>query len=351
MKIYLAIFGISFIFAFIDIFVVHNSNYKNTKRVYLIIATIFLLFFAGSRRECGYDYDAYVGLFNIITPSNWYKPNETLMEIGYGLLCLLSYNEHVMFLIMAILSITTKIIFFDKISPYPLYSLFLFLSPYIYPQDMGQMRQAVAIGMVLFAFINRGNLKRFIFFIFMATMFHTSAILALIAYKIPDQFLSRNKYIILLLIAAVFNGLSYYIIMIISTLLPAFLGAKINLYANSGVILGFDFATISRMIIFILLFIYRDRISQLKNGAFFSNILFLFIFLYMALGSFPQIAGRGTMYFRIIEWITIPFLISCVSKRNKIIYGTAFLLIFAYMTFKFFKLEYSDYIPYNSWLF
>jgi hypothetical protein len=179
-----------------------------------------------------------------------------------------------------------------------------------YPSLMGQYRQALAIALVIWAFSDRKNKYKFFSILTVAALFHASSLLALIVLFLPEKVLKTRMYIIFLAIGLIMNFTLKSYIVSFSSLLPAIMNEKIDIYSSvEDYAIGLNITMVLRIAIFLIFIYYKDKIIEYPNGSLYINIYFVSLMIYLSLGSLPQLGGRGSIYFYFLEFILIPMLI------------------------------------------
>ena len=341
------------IFLFLLLLATCELFFKTERRVIFflyIIFSIWIILFLGFR-QCGFDYDNYYLYFSDLNSTYWKNNSDVLgSEKGYALLNYLIGDYRKLLIFMASITVSLLFSFFYKYSPYVYLSLFLFFCVSFYPMVMGQYRQALAVSIILWAFIKKRNLLIFFLLVVIATTFHVSAILAILAIIVPNRSLKAKYYFILLILALLFSefGQDFFL----NTILGGsdFIVRKVLIYTESeaGTRLGLNTAMLLKIIFFCIFFKNRESISSYSNGIYFLNLYFLGLLIYLGLGFFPQLAGRGCIYFNIFEFILPAMMISKLSKQHQIIYFIFFVCVSLYRYQTFLRDWYSDYVPY-SW--
>lgn len=124
---------------------------------------------------------------------------------------------------------------------------------------------------------------------------------------------------------------------------------KLAYYSQTEkVFLGLTPTIIVRIITFFTV-LYQNK-KQNNNIQFLNNIYFLGIFLYLLLGFLPQLAGRGTYYFSIMEMVLVPFIVKSLIKQTTL-YLTSLIIVLSlsfYRLYSFFSISYNydSYVPY-----
>lgn len=353
---YLVVFFICFIFTLLDIYL----NNSSLKKLMITLFGIIIIFFSGLRWETGTDWENYLLAFNSIKNV---EVGTSGYEYFYELLLLFSsaLSESytlVLFLIATIIFLFTSSTL-KKYSPYPIFSLLLLLSYSINSSGFGY-RQDIAISICFFSiyYILKKRLLYFIFFVFIASLFHQSAIIFIPAYW-ASQFIWNKKNIIYLIL---FIIVFYFVISEISILARLYsesAASKLSIYndmspeeklmgnQNKFVVLFRGILNRSFILIipFIAIFLKKnntDIFPKIFNIVFFGLILFI---LFSPLG---YVFLRFTRYYEIFHIILIP--LTLISFKQ---YHRLFLILFylIYCIVKFIFVLYIDnnvYVPYQT---
>lgn len=353
MAIYIFIALITGGFGFIEIFGL--EKYSRYKPYLLFFFTLFLIWFVGFR-ECGFDYENYSYYFDLLHTEFW-KPNaEFLMvERPYAFLNHLFPSLTAVYVFVAILTCGITSMFLYKNSPYPFYSYFLLLGVIVYISFMGQYRQGLAIPLVLVAFSCKERMQR-ILLIALASCIHISAILGLLVFFIPDKILKGKYYVLLLGLALVSNLTFLVVLKTVLGSLSGFIASKLNYYMNEeeGLVYGINMAMLLRLISFGIFYKYRDFIRQSPDGVLYFNIYFLSLLIYLGLGFLPQLSGRGSLYFYVMEAVVVAILLKNLRtpQQTRGYIFLFFTVIALYRQIGFLLGEFREvYVPYRNALF
>ena len=343
-----------FIFIFLFLFVLYEQFSRKDKYVSLfifVLFSIFIILFVGFR-QCGFDYENYYFYFKNFSSVNWETNSEVLgAEKGYAFLNYLIGDYRGLLLCMSFFTVLLMFSFFYKYSPTVYFSLFLLFAVSFFLLFLGQYRQALAIAIILWAFVvKKRSIALFLLLVFVASMFHLSAFLAVIALFTPNSFLKRKYYIQILLLAFLFSefGVAFFYNVVLGG--SDFIVRKAAIYAESeaGLRLGLNTAMLLRILFFCIFYINRERIASYPQGAYFLNLYFVGLLVYLGLGFFPQLAGRGSYYFSLFEFILSAMTIDRLPIRRRLLFILFFVCIDLYRYHTFLTDWYDDYIPY-SW--
>jgi transmembrane protein EpsG len=324
---------------------------------FMMLSMMFPIITAGIRYNVGVDFNSYVDIYYNIVKSNFLQNIKT-GEFGY--LLLNKASEYIfngpqgVFLFSSIITIGFLYAALhdheDKIA-FPL-ALFLYFTK-IYPFSLNVMRQSIAISIILYSYkyIVSKNFKKFLLFVIIAALFHTSAIVVIPFYFISGE--KRKKRLFL----KVMSALScIFVVINVDVILEKF--AKINVvskysvYAdtvnNNHISIS---SLLSQIIILVLVGIFWKKLIKKDQRVELYIWLYIFGFILALAETKIQYAGRIGMYFNILAIILIPYLLSIIKNkviRNCfniaiIVYGSALFIFGNYfnnvhliMPFKFF---------------
>ena len=348
MFVYILIFAFLFILTLCELFYKHSKIFVS---YFFVIFSIFVICLIGFR-QCGYDYENYYHYFLSLHSEFWRSNAEFLgAELGYAFLNYILGDYRLLLVFMAIASVMLCFTYIYKYSPAAFFSLFLFFCVSFYPSFMGQYRQGLAIAIVLWAFIvKRKSLILFFLLVGLASLFHISSILALIAIVVPSNLLKLRYYIIVLLAAFLFSEFGQ--VFFFNFLLGGsdFIARKAAIYGKSetamGLRLGLNLAMLLRVLFFLFFYKYRESILRYPLGSYFLNLYFVGLLIYLGLGFLPQLGGRGSAYFYLFEFILAAMVIKEMPKTQRLLFALAFIGIDLYRYHTFLVASYSDYVPY-----
>lgn len=346
-----------------------------------IFLCVILAFFIGSRENTGYDYFSYEELFKQIQGYNSFTQlihSRMLFnfEPGYVLLNFaFKYSNFRVFLFFcASLSLVPKCAYFYCRTKHSFVALLYAYCSIFLMYDMGVIRQAIAMGICLWAMDAYAHRKMKAYFILLlvACAFHVSS-LSLLLLLLTGRI--KHSYIFYLLI--LFAGGVVAILHPLKLVSGNYatdangyvtIASKIIYYATAYL----ETATwktiaksiIKRLIVFVLVYnisIHTDDLAREKYQLIWTNInaFFLSIVLSIFLTDIPIIAGRGTAMLQSSQVILLSNCMDLNYKRTKGIYddgnGTSniilfiIIVIFSFLNFKGLMSE-ADYLQYHSFL-
>lgn len=178
------------------------------KQVFLLLLIILPLWLVmGMRDEIGRDYNEYKRIFEYISEEKRFTGVYTHIEIGLRLfdylISLFTENPQWMFLWSSLVIVLgyVKGFYENKNSMLVCVTSFMGLGYYFY--SMNIFRQYFAIAIVFFGiqYLERGNLKKFLAFVAVAALFHTSILIWIPALLLIKFLPGKNFYIITFMLA------------------------------------------------------------------------------------------------------------------------------------------------------
>ena len=162
---------------------------KKARLLFIIASTVIFLIVA--TRYNSVDYQSYLRIYEGIGDLgklDWFIYSldpTTPIETGFAFLIIFEkylYGNYFAFIFLfSLISLSIKFFAFYKMSPYVLISILIYLSDEYFWKDMGQIRNSMASGIILWSFFYAYQ-RRFILFlicVYAAIMFHSAAIIAL----------------------------------------------------------------------------------------------------------------------------------------------------------------------------
>ena len=206
------------VYSFLEI-----NNYKNYSSVWVVIA--FLTVFIGLRFWVGADYGNYFrayhefgrdldmsDILNMIRERRKDIHMEWLYLFFANIIYESGFSFYIFTFFLAIVSISIKYKVFTEHSVYPAFAMLLFMYPTLLVSDGGQMRQGMAMAILLFSFryIKERKLLMFLFTVYLAIGFHTSTTIFIVAYWVVLIPMNSTRILIAVLICMALSPLKLY---------------------------------------------------------------------------------------------------------------------------------------------
>ena len=206
------------IYSFLEV-----NNYKNYNSVWVVVA--FLTILIGLRFWIGADYGIYFrayhdlgkkldtpDILNIVIEGKEQVHMEWLYLLFSNITYEAGFSFYIFTFLLAIVSISIKYKAFTEHSVYPAFAMLLFMYPTLLISDGGQMRQGMAMAILLFSFryIKERKLLMFLSIAYLAISFHTSSAVFIIAYWIVLIPMNSTRILIVVLVCIALSPLKLY---------------------------------------------------------------------------------------------------------------------------------------------
>lgn len=311
----------------------------NIKKIYKQIIFIIILLFA---LYCGCinfpystDYEIYKGYYEYSPNSIDFTINNNLYDYGFlWLNMFIKYyggNLEDVYFVICIIILMIYYYAFPKFTPYIFLSWYFLFARFFELQNIVQIRQGLAIVIMLFAlkFIYERKLIKYIVCILIATLFHKTLLVALLIYPFSKINWTKNKIIIFLLLC-----IGMYLIpltnIIFNNLLPL-IGVEIPKFEAYQ---GTSYAETSSLIVIVIRFInvmilsyFLFKVKKLWYYKIFLSMLLLGLLIMCMFSDFDILSGRlSNIFFIAFTFAPLCFLDLVKSLKEKILV-TALLMI------------------------
>ena len=215
----------------------------------------------------------------------------------------ISPNIHLFMTVCALIKMSSVVAFAYKMKDSISSILFLFsYYCFFYVTSFSMMRQGIAIAICIYSlsyFMNHERIK-FLIAIFVAYLFHNSAIL--MALLIPIFYLRNYKYKYpIILGGSLFVYLSIGLIFNLVLMTPLFKSEMADLYLDSGVPSAKTNILISLVFIGYTLYLYRFSEDDINERVYYSLATSSLTLFFLLLSSFIEVAFRMSYYMFIVS--------------------------------------------------
>jgi len=354
--IYYFVIGILALFSFYNL----TDLNRNRNKYLRILSFLMILVVGGLRYKVGADWDSYKNIYyETINIADIFNAREEKLFMFFLYISKKIINSYSFFVFIFFL-----VSFYIKYNVFKKYSSDIFLSLIIYfytlflIYDVNGIRQGMALGLVLFSirYILNKELLQFLVIISIATLFHTSAIIFIPFYWLANFTISK-KIIIVVIISSLIISIPIRMLIEQSSYMQLLLTmdsfSHYSFYIENNIagrkLPILSIAVFQRLFIFSLFIINFDKIKAsdelkrlLLNGYFVSILLFVFL-------SFSaDLAARGSFYYKSLETLLIPFIITSQNKLiNRMLLFIIIILFAIYGTYRLLEIPYGGLIPYN----
>lgn len=320
------------------------NAYAKTKNIfYNNVLVLLVTIVAVLRYDVGYDYKTYHQIIS--------NENHELIYLLFSPLSALFAEIAVYFkspqLLFVLFGIPTYVLFLSALRRNSLIysvSVIMFIC-LCYFNTLSIIRQALAVAITFsgYNYVKERKFFRYLIIVVSASLFHSSAIIALVIYWLPRfQF---NKLLLGLVALIAFKP---FVISAMKSLgfYDNYLSSDVHI-AGGSLIIIFTFTLYA-----FCLYLWLQRRDMNNRGLI--NIVTIGMLCYVLFG--PHLGGRASMYFEIYLYLLLPNLVSRLSiysKKNVIVFASySFVCFFLlYLWMPFLKGNVSSYIPYKIFLF
>lgn len=324
---------LSYLGKFDNIFI--KFRYGSLRKSYHIIVTkgyilyvgicIYLIIFSGFRYYVGTDYWAYIDAYSQLVEGSFYNWH---FEIAFlTLMKIIAYFRANYIWFFSIVSAIIIIPIAKRIkerSPYPIFSISLFVLFYFFCSSFNTPRQYIAIAIIVWAskYILSESFWKYCVCVCTATLFHSSA-----AVFIPLYFMGKVK-----------NNTKTKLARILFLLTMLLFGRQLTtiilgLWPRFSIYIGYESGSaITDFIVQLLLLLLLERIrpnintdEKKREFELYYNFTFLAIVM-SAMAGFNVLFARLEAYFYIFSIIAIPYSIYHL-RRNKTLCYFVFLCL------------------------
>lgn len=305
-----------------------QNSKKRQNAFFLVVASFFLVLILGFRSEYnGRDLHNSLGtgyfyFYDIINEDsfleilqNFGKKKYANFEIGFVLFCkfigTLCSNHQIMLFASAFVSIVPVGYYIYKNSKNPWLSMMVYTAlPFFGPAYFSAIRQGMAIGLVVLSFelIKQKKLLSFVLVILLASTFHSSAIVVLVAYPMYHFRMDRESMMVggLAILGAVFL-LRIPLFLVLAQIVDD--DARMS---ASGAVNLFLLLTL----LYIICVAFKKGQDDNMRG---SVNLFLLACAAQSFSGISSMAGRIAWYFMPVLVILLPNLIEDMQIQEKVV--------------------------------
>lgn len=322
-----------------------EADNKNTQKVFLFISSIILALFTGLRDEyTGADTSDYSSMFLRFKNLDFsYAISEKTgrFESGYKaymwLIRRITDNVNLYFTITAILVAICVGYFIYKNSKNPFMSMILYYTVGMFTFQMTGLRQSMAMAIILLSieFIKEKKLIRFIILVWLASLFHQSALCFLIAYPIANLKINFKNFVL-------YFGVSAFMLVYnnwVSKFLSSLFGYEGKFEVGEAVDDLMGGATVIGMLALTLVLcgiFYKRLTEQDAHNKIFFNLTMLSLIVYV-LRYVIRIFERVSFYYQFAFIILLPNVIEAIpdTKTRKTVYFCAIFLACALFFYRY----------------
>lgn len=315
------IFSLYFVFTLAVSLSLFRIKYPVIRNFLLCVLGAVLMYLAATRPDdVANDYMVYLAYWRI----KFLEDIEiSFIQIRNFLKNVLDYGPESLFVVYAILGVSSKVYAIRLFTKYVFVALMVYISHYYILHELTQIRVGVASGFFLIAvyYLTKRDFIKYIVFVLIAAYFHYSAFLALPLWFIYNDSRKINLYLLLIPVGYIiyFTGSS----LIVQLPIP-YVQEKVEVYEelkdmgfnDSDKINVFNAVFLVRIVIFLFIFAFKKKIAlQYDKIYILLKVYAIALFTFTALASIPAFAFRVQELFGVIEILLFPCIIYIFKDR------------------------------------
>ncbi|WP_339824850.1 EpsG family protein [Paenibacillus sp. FSL R7-0163] len=316
------------------------------QRIYLYLTFGLLTVLAALRAETvGNDTIEYLRLFENISITKDLSYFSPRFEIGYvylnKILSLISYNPQIILIVTSSLIMYGFMRFIKKYSKIPMLSVFMFFSLGYYGMTMNTIRLNLAIVLILFSydFLKKNKLFKFIIIVILASLFHRTAIVFLIAWPMRKLSISLKLIMAIMITSSLLYILFPTILNLLFSIFPTYqyyvgsvyLDGEIRLASIMNILVGLSIILLGAITKYNNMNLVTDEIIKEKDSRRKSEeeivndeqLMFLFLIISVAITflSFKfNLLDRVSDYFLVFSIVYLPNAIKHVKEKKLVVF-------------------------------
>lgn len=299
------------------------------KRYWLIAICIVLAFLAGIRDSSWSDTEVYIASFLDYTPTiselTQYSQPFGYGEMGFYYIGVIvktfTSNVTIYLLVVALLSFFFLYKAFDKYCLYPIFGVCAYISRFYLARNFIQIRAGLSYAIILMAvqYITKRDWKRYFAWVFVAYLFHHSAIIAVPIYFLCMIDVKKIHIILGLVVAFVVAGFYSNVIRVLVADYAEDLDAVTYVQDYYQREWGLSNPLIYFQTFLLLVYSFtEDRMKlttshylTIRNAYFYSTVILIVLSCYTAL------SGRVSSMFATLEMVIIPSIAYSFMKKDR----------------------------------
>lgn len=171
----------------------HNRLTLSRRKFYLGLSFTMLFLVVALRDGVGKDYAAYEAAYDHIARGVLTSTEKDWLSVGYRVLCkaisiVASSRAEIMFAVVGFLTLFFIYKSMYRMSAMWAMSLYIYICSCLYYQCFNQSRQMLALAITTFAlqYLEKNDLRRYVIWVAIAALIHTSAIVMLVMYFVKN---------------------------------------------------------------------------------------------------------------------------------------------------------------------
>ncbi len=323
----------------------------------ILYSMIFFLLFgvSATRIAVGGDYWSYTSIFNLLAQN---RDKSVATEFGFNILVkivqkLFGYDGKQYIIIFAIVAFATIFFFMKGLEEFSedffvSFSMFMLLG--YYASSFNSIRSYLAFSVAFYSikYIFRKEYWKFVLMILLASTFHISILLVLVAYPLGK--IKWKPWLIALL--SIFSISLIALPNVYRRLVFLIYPQYENTIYDTGDISYINIARCIAVLIFAIV-LYKKVIKDNERNRFYFNMNIFAAIVYICCSFLPVVSRIG-YYFNIFQILLVPALIDAIPKKwVRVVLKVLIVAVgFAYYVYFIYSSQYNGtrLIPYFNWI-
>lgn len=289
---------------------------RSSRRLFLFV--LLLSTAAGLRAGVGKDYYNYLDTFrnpDILTRMTYLEPGFRFLVLLFKTL---GFPEHGLFFLFALISLSLISTGIAKTSKYPEVSMLIYYCIFYIDYNFNAIRQGIVMGVFIWLIsdIVRGNMPKVLVWSMISATIHSSGLFIMMAYFVSRIRLHPANLAWVTASSTVLIFFKDYLLKLMYLIGPTALQMELTKFMTRY---GTSISTqgiLQRLLLVILFLVFYRPASA--NDCRFERVLPMYLcgFVLYSLFSFEELlATRINMFFRVLEIILFPILLSASKNR------------------------------------
>ena len=323
-----------------------NNKSRVQQRDKLRLSFILLIIFIGLRGYVYSDWISYLAFFEevpfLFDLQLFDLTERFIFEPGFIIYtsCIKSIcnNFHFFIFLSSLIDLWILLLAFKKYLKNPIlgFAIFFAISGLSMEFNLLRNMKSIMLFLISLKFVQEKSFGKYFIFNMIGYLFHQTSLLYIPLYFVLGRNWNRKFIILLFILANIIYLLQIPICQPMILKIVELIGGDIMIrkaidYFTSNVEYGFSVAYIERVITFLILISFYDKLVTKKSNILFSNIFIAYFLIYTLCWDMNIVSSRGSMLFILGYWFLIPLIVENIHiKRNLVLFYTYMFIICSY---------------------
>lgn len=344
MFIYILFLGFIFLLGSTKYIIISNTYKNHIDKTLFFISSFCVFVFSAIRFNVGWDYKAYYYTIKNGLVTNIIDRGE-IINIALIDLSRKLHFPFLYFILTSLIIVFSIYVLINKYSVNKWMSLILFVTfPLFYLNSMSVIRFFVALSISIFGlrYIEKKSFIKYLAVIFIATLFHKTALFCIVFYFVDKINFNRLQYILFLCCSPLFGLLFKFTTLKFFPVYQNYFNKANNQEGTKAIIIIVFVGIISTLCL--------KYIKENKAATMYFKFYFIGMCIYLLFASYGTLGHRLSLYGTIYLILLIPYLIKSVCIYPKWICNLLVYLVFCLSFIYTLYVGAEAYLPYSIFL-